>query len=156
MSTYNGEEVLASIEAQIHPTDNRVPDCRCVIRLTSMHVYVSEDNFDGTFTDYYVLDNMKIDEMLIDTPYATSVKLSETHGERGTVGNLKWSVNHALIGKLLSLRKGGTINSTQGNKEQRKYLKIVYRDETGKIEHLYFDECSKNPASFIKAFKSMR
>ena len=156
MATYKDEEVLASIEAQIHPADNRIPDCRCVIRLTSMHVYVSEDNFDGTFTDYYVLDNMKIDEILIDTPYATSVKLSETHGKSDGFGTLKWSVSNSLIGKLLSLRKGGTINSTQGNKEQRKYLKIVYRDENGKIEHLYFDECSKNPASFIKAFESMR
>ena len=156
MSTYNNEEVLASIEAQIHPTDNRIPDCRCVIRLTSMHVYVSEDNFDGTFTDYYVLDNMKIDEILIDTPYATSVKLSETHGESDGFGTLKWSVSNSLIGKLLSRRKGGTVNSTQGNKEARKYLKIVYRDENAKIEHLYFDECNKNPASFIKVFKSMR
>ena len=156
MATYKDEEVLASIEAQIHPMDNSVPDCRCVIRLTSMHVYVSEDNFDGTFTDHYVLNNMKIDEMLIDTPYATSVKLSETHGESDGFGTLKWSVSNSFIGKLLSRRKGGTVNSTQGNKEQRKYLKIVYRDENGKIEHLYFDECSKNPASFIKVFESMR
>ena len=156
MATYKDEEVLASIEAQIHPMDNSVPDCRCVIRLTSMHVYVSEDNFDGTFTDHYVLDNMKIDEILIDTPYATSVKLSETHGESDGFGTLKWSVSNSLIGKLLSRRKGGTINSTQGNKEARKYLKIVYHDETGKKENLYFDECSKNPASFIKVFESMR
>ncbi len=156
MATYKDEEVLTFIEAQIHPIDNSVPDCRCVIRLTSMHVYVSEDNFDGTFTDHYVFDNMKIDEILIDTPYATSVKLSETHGESDGFGTLKWSVSNSLIGKLLSRRKGGTVNSTQGNKEARKYLKIVYRDETGKIEHLYFDECSKNPASFIKVFESMR
>jgi hypothetical protein len=156
MATYKDEEVLTFIEAQIHPIDNSVPDCRCVIRLTSMHVYVSEDNFDGTFTDHYVFDNMKIDEILIDTPYATSVKLSETHGESDGFGTLKWSVSNSLIGKLLSRRKGGTVNSTQGNKEARKYLKIVYRDENGKIEHLYFDECSKNPASFIKVFESMR
>ena len=156
MPTYKDEEVLGTIEAQIHPMDNSVPDCRCVIRLTSMHVYVSENNFDGTFTDHYVLDNLKIDEMLIDTPYATSVKLSETHGESEGFGTLKWSVSNSLIGKLLTRRKGGTINSTQRNKERRKYLKIVYRDETGKKEQLYFDECSKNPASFIKVFERLR
>ena len=156
MATYKDEEVLGTIEAQIHPMDNSVPDCRCVIRLTSMHVYVSEDNFDGTYTDHYVLDIGKIDEMLIDAPYATSAKLGETHGDGDGFGSLKWSVSNSLIGKLLSRRKGGTVNSTQGNKERRKYLKIVYRDATGKIEHLYFDECSKNPASFIKVFESMR
>ena len=55
MEKYKSEEVIESLTAKIYPTDKRVPECVCYIRLTSGHVFISEDNYDGTYEDTYRL-----------------------------------------------------------------------------------------------------
>ena len=56
METYKSEEVVEMLTAKIYPTDKRIPECRVIIRLTSRHLFISEDNYDGTFDDHYVID----------------------------------------------------------------------------------------------------
>ena len=78
METYKSEEVIELLDARIHPTDNTVPECKCYIRLTANHVFISEDNFDGTYDDHYILDIAQIDEIKISEPYKTSIGYTST------------------------------------------------------------------------------
>lgn len=49
---YRGGEVKAKLEGKICSYDKSVLDCLCAIYLIDNHIFVSEDNFDGTFTDH--------------------------------------------------------------------------------------------------------
>ena len=39
MEMYKSEEVIDIVKARIYPTDNHIPECNVVIRLTSSHVF---------------------------------------------------------------------------------------------------------------------
>ena len=143
METYKSEEVIESLVARIHPTDNSVPECRCYIRLTSRHVFISEDNYDGTYEDHYVLDVSQIDEIKISEPYETSMGFTSTSLDKN--GVKKSSV---------SRKRHGALNSN-AEAALKKFLEIIYRGNNGKTEHLYFDECSSDPSLLINAFATL-
>ena len=156
MEIYRSEEVIESLTAKIHPTDNRIPECQCCIRLTSEHVFISEDNFDGTYEDHYILDVAQIDEIKLSEPYKTSIGFTGASLDKNA-GKKPFDWTEELLGGWLSgSRKGhGAFNP---NKEaaSRKYLEIIYRENYEKTEHLYFSECSSSPSTLINAFAGLK
>ena len=155
MENYRSEEVIASLNARIHPTDKRVPECRCYIRLTSDHVFVSEDNYDGTYEDHYILDVAQVDEIKISEPYSTSIgyisaSLDKNAGRKSDRG----------LGRLAEMLSGGKKGhgALHPDKEaaSKKFLEIIYRENSEKTEHLYFDECSDAPSVFVNAFAGLK
>ena len=157
MEMYKSEEVLDTVKARIYPTDNRIPECNVVIRLTSSHVFISEDNYDGTFEDHYILDVPQIKEIKIDSPYKTSIGYSGTSLDgKADKGKTHWM--DGFMGGLFSFE--GTKGHRGLHKDKAitksKFLEIVYRENYEKIEHLYFDQCNKSPESLIKAFNKMK
>ena len=156
METYKGEEVIESLEARLYPTDNRVPECSCVVRLTSMHIFVSEDNYDGTFDDHYVLDLKMIEEVKIGKPFETSI---------GAV--YKSDPKHGLFARSRRRknRRGGSLYGPASDKviygeefvdPNAKVLEIVYHDDNWNTQHIYFDECKKSPKAMIKAYNDLK
>ena len=156
MDIYKSEEVIESLNAKIHPTDKRVPECRCYIRLTSGHVFISEDNYDGTYEDHYILDVAQIEEIKISEPYKTAIgyisaSLDKNTGEKcvdskmGRFGE-KFSGSEKRHGALHPAKEAAS----------RKFFEIIYRENYEKTEHLYFDECSGAPSKFIAAFAKLK
>ncbi|MCR5355989.1 MAG: hypothetical protein K6E63_01155 [Lachnospiraceae bacterium] len=156
MEIYKSEEVIESLNARIHPTDKRVPECRCYIRLTPGHVFISEDNYDGTFEDHYILDVAQIDEIKISEPYKTSVGYTSTSLDKNG-------------GKKPADRRTGRLSEMFSGREKRhgafhpdkeaasrRFLEIIYRGNYEKTEHLYFDDCSGVPSGFINAFAKLK
>ncbi|MCR5799773.1 MAG: hypothetical protein K6G69_06835 [Lachnospiraceae bacterium] len=79
MDTYKTENVVEQITAKIHPSDKNIPDCRCYLVLTERHLFVMEDNYDGSFEEHYVIDIKFIDDITMSTPsnpLATSGRLN--------------------------------------------------------------------------------
>ncbi len=68
MKEYSGETILEKITARIHQADPTVPDCRCELVLTGSHLFVLEDNFDGTYEEHYGLPVGHIENILISQP----------------------------------------------------------------------------------------
>ena len=157
MALYKDEEVIECMEARIHPTDNRVPDCICMIRITPGHIFVSEDNYDGTYVDHYVIELGQIDELKISSPYRNSLDSGNgAIGNGENFGSAKWAVSNSLVGRLF----GGKNKKTEGGAEKgnpkKKYLQIIYRDENEKKDYLFFDECSKFPSVIVKAYEQFK
>ena len=65
---YKGAEVKAKLEGKICSYDKSVPDSICAIYLTDMNIFVSEDNYDGTFTDHYVFPISGVADILMEKP----------------------------------------------------------------------------------------
>ncbi len=157
MEMYKGEEVIDIVKARIYPTDNRIPECNVVVRLTSSHVFISEDNFDGTFEDHYILDVAQVSEIKIDSPYKTSIGYSGNSLDAKPKKETKhWE--DGLLGGLFSFegRKGHPGLNRDKAITKTKFLEIVYKENYEKTEHLYFDECNKSPEKLIKEFRKLK
>ena len=63
LDTYKGEELLICMSARIHPADKTIPDCKCILGLSERHLFVIEDNYDGTYTDYYYINVRQIEDV---------------------------------------------------------------------------------------------
>ena len=137
----NNEDIILSLIARLHPMNNLVPECDCRVALTGCCLYISEDNYDGTYTDHYVLDLGLIQELKISAPYANS--LGPDHDFKfGLFGMGRGPFNGGLVQKLLGVKED---NSSKTSKKpghsEAKYLEIVYSDDkTGKTEHLFLSD----------------
>ncbi|MBO4908441.1 MAG: hypothetical protein J5476_04075 [Lachnospiraceae bacterium] len=140
MEMYKSEEVIASITARLHPTDNLVPECTCLIRVTPMHVFVSEDNYDGTYDDHYIIERSWIREIKISNPYKKSNGLDEAPIRRGK-------------GRWARKRGFGWLPGKKDGDPAAKFLEIIFLNQKGEDEHIYFDECTGNPETIIKAVR---
>ncbi len=156
MKMYKSEEVKEMLTAKIYPTDKCIPDCRVVIRLTRNHLFISEDNFDGTFDDHYTIDFNQIDDIRIDAPYKTSIDYSgDSLDKKGGSESKHWT--DGLMGGILAFgRKGKNPLRRQQEATMVKFLEIIYKENYEKTEHLYFDECNKSPEKLIKVFKELK
>ncbi len=123
MDTYKGEKLLISMSARIHPADKNIPDCKCILALSERHLFVIEDNYDGTYTDHYYINVRKIEDIRISVP-------DRTGKERDVY----------FLGRRFKVNKPD------------KYLEVIYKDDNFEKQHLFFDECD-DPKKFVNTFK---
>ncbi len=123
MDTYKGEKLLISMSARIHPADKNIPDCKCILALSDRHLFVIEDNYDGTYTDHYYINVSKIEDILISIP--------DRIGKERDV---------YFLGRQFKVNKPD------------KYLEVIYKDEYFEKQHLFFDECV-DAKKFVNTFK---
>ena len=156
METYKSEEVIELLDARIHPTDNTVPECKCYIRLTANHVFISEDNFDGTYEDHYILAHNMIEEIKVSAPYKKSITLKEDmNPDKGSFGSGKWAVT-SVLERILRVNRGNVTNGSEKGIANKKLLEIVFQDDKFERQHIYFDEISKNSDTFIKQYNKAK
>lgn len=156
METYRGEEVKGSMTARLYPADNTVPECQCVLRITPMHLFVSEDNFDGTYEDHYILAHNMIEEIKVSAPYKKSVTLKEDmNPDKGSFGSGKWAVT-SVLERILRVNRGNVTNGSEKGIANKKLLEIVFLDDKFERQHIYFDEISKNSDTFIKLYNKAK
>ncbi len=155
MEMYKTEGVVEMLTAKIYSTDKNIPDCRVIIRLTAGHLFISEDNFDGTFEDHYVIEFDQIDDIRIDAPYKTSIDYSAQSLDKTEKQSKHWT--DGLMGGMLAFgRKGKNPLRREQDATKVKFLEVIYKENYEKTEHLYFDECNKSPEKLIKEFKKLK
>lgn len=130
---YRGESIIEKITAKIHPADSSIPDCRCELVLTQGHLFVLEDNFDGTCEEHYILPVSQIESIRISQPEKNIVK--DTSNQ--------------------TFRLPG-IGRTRFGKPPKNYLEIVYYDDSLVKQHLYFDETDNSPDGLIEKFEKLK
>ena len=153
MDTYKTENVVAEITAKIHPWDKNIPDCRCELVLTDRHLFVLEDNFNGTFEEHYVINIKFIDDITVSTPFKT-----DNTPKRGSA-----AVANREATKREQFREAGSVIAplTSGGRLHRfsrpkKYLEVIYNDDNYVKQHLFFDEWDKLPKGFICKFQKLK
>ena len=153
MDTYKTENVVAEITAKIHPADKNIPDCRCNLVLTERHLFVLEDNFNGTFEEHYVIDIKFIDDITVSTPFNT-----DSTPQAGSA-----AFYNREASKREQFRESGSVITpfTSGGRFRRfarpkKYLEVIYNDDNYVKQHLFFDEWDKLPKGFICKFQKLK
>ena len=153
MDTYKTENVVAEITAKIHPADKNIPDCRCNLVLTERHLFVLEDNFNGTFEEHYVIDIKFIDDITVSTPFNT-----DSTPKAGSA-----AFYNREVSKREQFRESGSVITpfTSGGRFRRfarpkKYLEVIYNDDNYVKQHLFFDEWDKLPKGFICKFQKLK
>ena len=126
LDTYKGEKLLSCMSARIHPADKNIPDCKCILVLSERHLFVIEDNYDGTYTDHYNINIRQIEDVRISVPDKTE----KTH-------------DVYFLGRLFKVNKPD------------KYLEVIYKDENFEKQHLFFNEWDDFPGKFVNAFKKV-
>ena len=156
MRMIDNEDIIISLIARLHPTSNAVPECDCRVALTGCCLYVSEDNYEGTYTDHYVLDLGLIQELKLSSPYANS--LGPNHDFKfGLLCMCGGPFKGGLVQKLLGSKTDNSAKTSRkkGNPEA-KFLEIVYSDDkTGRTEHLFLSDPDIPFKLLIMKFKEL-
>lgn len=146
---YRGEKVVATLSGKLCSYEKEVPDCICIIKLTEGHIFVSEDNYDGTFTDHYSYSLSEVVDVLMKQPYKTSMVSADTTNWRP----FGWGIR-ILIDRLTGRNSIDSYN--QGSKEKDQYFTIIIKNELGNHKELYFALNSYGKKEFIKEFKKLK
>ena len=161
MNIFNDENVLGSLDCRLVPPDNRYPDCRCALILTESYLYVSEDNYDGTYTDHFVIPILDVThierwaQVLSKTGEETVAV--EPRGWRRFLYRLNGPLARArrdLAGQRMAERNpmAGHFGST---KSAREYVRVLYRAEDGSEASLYFSDAG-NPQPLSRALENFK
>ncbi len=132
---YHGETVLASVHAKLISYDENIPDCMCNVYLTDGHIFVLEDNYDGTYTDHVILDKTSVRDVLIEDPYRKSFNDND--------GHRTFNLLQILFSDNVAAQKA----------PKQKYFTIKYTDQKGSKETLYFDVRNHAAKKFVKLYK---
>lgn len=136
---YRGEKVIAKVIGKICSYEEDIPDCVCNIYLTDLHIFVSEDNYDGTFTDHYVYHLSNVIDVLMDRPYETTLPFGKLLGSHVRTGAIRYTEQESI---------------DVARKE--KFFTIVSRTDDGSRKKIYFILNSLGKGMFIREFKKMR
>ena len=142
---YKGENIMATVSGKLNSYEKTIPDCECNIYLTDMHIFVAEDNYDGTYTDHYIFPISNVVDVLMDQPFLTSV--SNKPANSGLLCTI-----HGIFGLFAKspLYKAST------NKNYAQYFTIVHQNASGTNEKIFITLSSSNQNKFIKEFKKLK
>lgn len=142
---YRGQKIIAGLSARLVPPDCNYPDCVCILVLTNQHLYVLEDNFDGTYEVHFEFVLREIDSIEVETWEQAS----------GLKGSREMLPTFAMIliywfEVMFSLPMGKTNRVVK-----TKYVTINYHTEQGKKEKIYFHMLD-SVKDFKKAFEKTK
>lgn len=148
ISEYRGQNVIAQLEARLVPPNKNYPDCECILVLTNQHLYVLEDNFDGSYETHFEFVLREIDAIDIE-------RVSYNLNLKGNAGNQTGSY---IISAVLGLIGGVLVmpDESQNRTMRSKYIVICYHTVQGEKEKIYFNMPSFGTSGFLKAFRKIR
>lgn len=144
---YRGQEVIATYDARLVPPNDKYPDCKCIILLTKQHLYVLEDNFDGTYETHFEFVVKEID----------NIGIEQWEDEKPSVDRAASRSEQVVTGALCML--AGVIpvsGETRKRKIKREYFAISYHDIWGAKRKIYFHMNNEGAKKFIKIFHKLK
>ena len=142
---YRGQKIIAVLSARLVPPDCNYPDCVCMLVLTNQHLYVLEDNFDGTYEVHFEFVLREIDGIEIETwEQASGLKGGEPPLPTFATILIYW------FGVMFSLPAG-----KPNRVVKEKYVTVNYHTEQGKKEKIYFHMLD-SAKGFKKAFEKTK
>lgn len=141
MKEYKGERIAASLTARLIPPTEQYSDSMCELILTERHLYVLEDNFNGTYETHF-------------TFFMERIQALETEVKGGAYG--KAALIEMIIRGALSIFKGVTFPSDKKTEDDGIRFVITYDDGIGKCSKLYFKDLQSNFNQFIKKYYELK
>ena len=140
---YRGQKVLDTVCARLIPPNDNYPDCECLVVLTAQHLYVLEDNYDGTYETHFEFVLREIDDIKIEQ------EESDQYSENKTVSAASLIITEAVcaLAGLIAVPGGN-----QRRNIKKKFFVISYHDMQGEKRSIYFNMDHAGAKSFVKAF----
>ncbi|GFI03632.1 hypothetical protein AALA79_06045 [Lachnospiraceae bacterium 64-25] len=145
LKEYRGEKIVTQLSAKLLPPDLHYPDCICLLVLTDRHLYVLEDNFDGTYEMHFEFVLSRIDGIEIETWEQIST---------GKDSKENLPVFAAILTYWCSVMFSVPIGKPN-RAVKEKYIVIKYHTEQGKKEKIYF-HLPDGAKPFIKSFEKVK
>lgn len=141
MKEYKGEPIAARLKARLIPPNEQYADNICELILTHRHLYILEDNFDGTYNTLFMLFIERIRDME-----------AQVKGRRYK----RSALYEMIISGCLSLMGGIIYYSGKKPDDDGIRFVITSNDSAGKCNRLYFKDLQSNSKRFIKAFHKLK
>lgn len=137
MKEYRGEKITDRLTARLVPPSAQYSDSMCELILTGRHLYVLEDNFDGTYETRFTF--------FIERIRALETQIKGSKYDKSVLGELFLSGILALMGGILY---------TPGKRKEDDGIRFVitYDDSMGNCNKLYFKDLQSNSNRFIKTY----
>lgn len=146
MNLYHNEPVLGVCEGRLVPPDPRYPDCRCTLLLTELCLYVIEDNYDGTYTEHFVIP---IEDVLCIERWAQMFSSSGVESTSVEPRGLS-RFFYRIVGPLAIARRG-----PQRARSAKEYVRVRYRNEDAREVFLHLSE-AEDPHAIARSLEKFR
>lgn len=138
---YRGEKIAASLTARLIPPGAQYSDSFCRLILTERHLYILEDNYDGTYNQLFTFFVERIQDM--------EAQVKGAKYERSVLGEMFTSGILALFGGIIYY-------SEKKKQDDGICFVITYDDGTGKCNQLYFKDLQSNSNHMVKAYHKLK
>lgn len=95
---YKGEKVEAKLTARLVPPNSDYPDCMCELVLTAGHLYVLEDNYDGTYEAHF---SFPMSQLISLETEKTEERTDEVGGRMSEAGQVASAILGFLAGFIV-------------------------------------------------------
>lgn len=137
---YKGERIAAGLTARLVPPSAQYPDTICKLILTERHLYILEDNCNGTYKTLFIYFIERVQDM--------EAQLKGVKYKRSALYEMWTDGCAALI--------EGFTSPGRKKKEEGVRLVITYDDGSGRYNRLYFRDLQSNSNRFIRAYHKQK
>lgn len=143
---YRGQKIMDTVCGRMIPPNDNYPDCECLIVLTTQHLYVLEDNYDGTYETHFEFVLSEIDD----------VRIVQEKNDQYSGNQTVSAASVVVTGVVCAL--AGLITAPGGNQKRtvkKKFFVISYHDIQGEKRNIYFEMERSGAKGFVKTFHKL-
>lgn len=144
---YRGQKIMDTFSGRMIPPNDNYPDCECLVMLTAQHLYVLEDNYDGTYETHFEFVLSEVDD----------VKIVQEKNDQYSGNQTVSAASVVATGVICAL--AGLITVPGGNQKRtvkKKFFVINYHDVQGEKRNIYFEMDRAGGKGFVKTFHKLK
>ncbi len=146
---HNGEKAIAMYKAKMVSSNSEHYDFVSTLMLTDQHLYVLEDNGDGSYAEYFSYEMNEIDE--IEVKKVEPKSRTDQQIKRGIAG-----VFTDIVMGFMGCVRTSLIQPERPEKWNLGHLIIKYHTKQGQNDRRYFGIGTQAPDDFLEAFQKLR
>lgn len=144
---YRGQKIMDTFSGRMIPPNDNYPDCECLVMLTAQHLYVLEDNYDGTYETHFEFVLSEVDD----------VKIVQEKNDQYSGNQTVSAASVVATGVICAL--AGLITVPGGNQKRtvkKKFFVINYHDVQGEKRNIYFEMDRAGGKGFVKTLHKLK
>lgn len=146
---HNGEKALAVYEAKMVSTSREHYDFVSTLMLTDQHLYVLEDNGDGSYAEYFSYEIREIDGI--------EVRKAEAKGRAAQQVKSGFArIFTDIVMGLTGFVRTSLLQPEKQERWDRGHLIVNYHTRQGQNDSRYFLMGKHEPDEFLEAYRKLR
>lgn len=146
---HNGEKAIAMYKAKMVSSNSEHYDFVSTLMLTDQHLYVLEDNGDGSYAEYFSYEINEIDDIEVQ-------RIDKKSQSRQQIKSGFARVFTDIVMGLMGFVRTSLLQPRSQEKWNCGQLIIKYHTKQGQNDRRYFWMGSQEPDDFLEAFQKLR